>query len=148
MSKLLEGKKGLILGVANKRSIAWAIAQSLSREGAELGFTYQGERLEENVRTLAETLPHSLIFPCNVTQEAEIESVFKKIEDAWGGLDFLIHCVAYAKGEDIEGSFVKTKKDTFLRFMRLVLKEYPYVFFSSRKFCSRLRIIGSRRIDH
>ncbi len=113
MAKLLEGKKGLILGVANKRSIAWAIAKSLSREGAELAFTYQGERLEENVRELAGTLPGSLILPCDVTLESQVDAVFAKIGEAWGGLDFMAHCVAYAKAEDLEGDYVKTKKDGF-----------------------------------
>lgn len=110
---LLTGKKGLILGVANKRSIAWAVAQSAAAAGAELAFTYQGERLEENVRELAGTLTGSLVLPCDVTNESQVESVFKKIDETWGGLDFMAHCVAYAKAEDLEGSFVKTKKDGF-----------------------------------
>ena len=113
MSKLLEGKKGLILGVANKHSIAWSIAESASREGAELAFTYQGERLEENVRKLAGTLPHSIVLPCDVMVESQVDAVVKKIEASWGGLDFLAHCIAYAKTEDLEGGYVKTKKDGF-----------------------------------
>ncbi len=113
MSKLLEGKKGLILGVANKRSIAWAIARSLSREGAELAFTYQGERLEENVRELAGTLPNSMVLPCDVMKENEVDAVAAKLDVSWGGLDFMAHCVAYAKAEDLEGNYLKTKKDGF-----------------------------------
>ena len=113
MSKLLEGKKGLILGVANKRSIAWAIAQSAAAGGAELAFTYQGDRLKENVEELANTLKDSLVLPCDVTDEAQVDAVFEKLRGAWGGLDFLAHCVAYAKAEDLEGAFVKTKKDGF-----------------------------------
>lgn len=113
MSKLLEGKKGLILGVANKRSIAWAIAQSAAREGAELAFTYQGERLAENVRELAGTVNSALVLPCDVTREDEVDALFGKIDAAWGGLDFLVHCIAYAKAEDLEGSYIKTRKDGF-----------------------------------
>ncbi len=113
MAKLLEGKKGLILGVANKRSIAWAIASSAAREGAELAFSYQGERLEENVRELAGTLQGSLIFPCDVTREDEVDAAVKKVDAAWGGLDFMAHCVAYAKAEDLEGGYTKTKKEGF-----------------------------------
>ena len=113
MPGLLQGKKGLILGVANRRSIAWAIAQSAAREGAELAFTYQGERLEENVRDLANTLKGSIILPCDVTQETQVETAFKKLDEAWGGLDFMAHCVAYAKAEDLEGSYLKTKRDGF-----------------------------------
>jgi len=113
MSKLLEGKKGLILGVANKRSIAWSIAQSASREGAELAFTFQGERLEENVRELAGTLPNSTVLPCDVMVEPQVDAVVKKLDETWGGLDFLAHCIAYAKAEDLEGGYTKTKKDGF-----------------------------------
>lgn len=113
MSGLLEGKRGLILGVANKRSIAWSIARSTSDAGAKLAFTYQGERLEENVRSLAETLPGSLVMPCDVTEEAQVEAVMSRIASEWGGLDFLVHCVAYAKTEDLGGTYVKTRKDGF-----------------------------------
>jgi enoyl-[acyl-carrier protein] reductase I len=112
-SNLLEGKKGLILGVANKRSIAWSIAQSAAAEGAQLAFTYQGERLEENVKQLAATLNGSLAMPCDVMQEAQVEDVFKKIQEAWGGLDFVAHCIAYAKVEDLEGGYTKTSKEGF-----------------------------------
>ncbi len=114
MAKLLEGKKGLILGVANKRSIAWAIAQSAAREGAELAFTYQGERLKDNVEELVKTLSSdSLVFPCDVTDESQVDAAMQKIEKSWGGLDFVAHCVAYAKAEDLEGGYTKTKKDGF-----------------------------------
>jgi len=113
MSNLLEGKKGLILGVANKRSIAWAVARSAANQGAALAFTFQGERLEENVRELAGHLKDSLVLPCDVTEEAQVDAVFQKLDEAWGGLDFVAHCVAYAKAEDLEGTYVKTKKDGF-----------------------------------
>src|SRR3954469_14561226 len=96
MPKLLEGKKGLILGVANKRSIAWSIAQSAAREGAQLAFSYQGDRLKENVEELAGTLPGSIVTPCDVTSEAQVEALFKTLDEKWGGLDFMAHCVAYA----------------------------------------------------
>ena len=113
MSQLLEGKKGLILGVANKRSIAWAIAQACAGQGAQMAFTYQGERLMENVQELAKTLTGSLVFPCDVTQESQVDEAMQKIDQAWGGLDFVAHCVAYAKAEDLEGGYLKTKKDGF-----------------------------------
>ena len=113
MAGLLEGKKGLVLGVANKRSIAWAVAQSLAREGAKLAFTYQGERILESVKELTDTLPNSILLPCDVMREEEVDGVFKKIDEVWNGLDFLIHCIAYAKAEDLEGSYLKTKKEGF-----------------------------------
>ncbi len=113
MAGLLEGKKGLILGVANKRSIAWAIAQSAAREGAQLAFSYQGDRLKENVEELAATIPGSIVLPCDVTNEAQVDELFKALDAQWGGLDFMAHCVAYAKTEDIADQYVTTKKEGF-----------------------------------
>lgn len=113
MTGLLEGKKGLILGVANKRSIAWGVAQSCANQGAELAFTFQGERLEENVRELAGTLKGSLVMPCDVMKESELDAAFGKIKQEWGGLDFVAHCIAYAQADDLKGEYLKTKKDGF-----------------------------------
>ena len=110
---LLEGKTGIIFGVANKRSIAWAIAQALSREGMRLAFTYQGERLKEGVESLATTLPDSLILPCDVTNDAEIESVFRSVDEQFGRLDALVHSVAFAPREDLENDFYKTSREGF-----------------------------------
>lgn len=110
---LLEGKKGLILGVANKRSIAWSVARSAADQGAQLAFTYQGERLLENVKELTSTIPGAMLLPCDVTSESQVDDVFSKLDAAWGGLDFVAHCVAYAKAEDLEGSYVKTTKEGF-----------------------------------
>ena len=110
---LLDGKTGIIFGVANKRSIAWAIAQALSHEGMRLAFTYQGERLKESVEVLANTLPNSLLVPCDVTLDHEIDSVFEKIDAEFGRLDTLVHSVAFAPREDLENEFVKTSRDGF-----------------------------------
>jgi enoyl-[acyl-carrier protein] reductase I len=110
---LLDGKTGIIFGVANKRSIAWAIAQALSREGMRLAFTYQGERLKEGVEPLATTLPGSLILPCDVTSDAEVDAVFRSVEESFGRLDTLIHSVAFAPREDLEGDFVNTSREGF-----------------------------------
>ncbi|HEX8168949.1 MAG TPA: enoyl-ACP reductase [Thermoanaerobaculia bacterium] len=110
---LLEGKTGIVFGVANKRSIAWAIAQALSREGMRLAFTYQGERLKESVETLSSTLPNSLLLPCDVTSDAEVEAVFQSIESEFGRLDALVHSVAFAPREDLENDFVKTSREGF-----------------------------------
>jgi enoyl-[acyl-carrier protein] reductase I len=110
---LLEGKTGLVFGVANKRSIAWAIAQALSREGMRLAFTYQGERLKEAVESLAATLPDSLILPCDVTSDAEVDSVFGTVDESFGRLDSLVHSVAFAPREDLENEFVKTSREGF-----------------------------------
>jgi enoyl-[acyl-carrier protein] reductase I len=110
---LLDGKAGIIFGVANKRSIAWAIAQALSNEGMRLAFTYQGERLKENVEELTSTLSGALLLPCDVTIDAEIDTVFQEVDAQFGRLDSLVHSVAFAPREDLENEFVKTSREGF-----------------------------------
>jgi enoyl-[acyl-carrier protein] reductase I len=110
---VLDGKTGIVFGVANKRSIAWGIAQALSREGMRLAFTYQGERLKEGVESLASTIPGSLTLPCDVTVDAEIDAVFRQVGEQFGRLDALLHSVAYAPREDLENEFVKTSREGF-----------------------------------
>ena len=110
---LLEGKSGIIFGVANKRSIAWAIAQALANEGMRLAFTYQGERLKENVQELTSAMQGSLLLPCDVTNDAEIDAVFESVGNQFGKLDSLVHSVAFAPREDLENEFVKTTRDGF-----------------------------------
>jgi len=110
---LLEGKKALVVGVANKRSIAWSIAEALHREGARLAFNYQGERLEENVRSLAAGLPGSIVLPCDVTRDEELDALFAAVGKEFGRLDILVHCVAFATKEDLENDFHKTSRDGF-----------------------------------
>src|ERR1700677_4209836 len=111
---LLEGKTGIVFGVANKRSIAWAIAQAWAREGAKLAFTYQGERIKENVAELAGTFgPDTLILPCDVTKDDEIAAVFKAVGEKFGKLNLLLHSVAFAPKEALEGLFVNTSREAF-----------------------------------
>ena len=109
----LTGKHGLIVGVANKRSIAWAIAEAAGRAGARLAVTYQGERLEENVRDLSATLDQPLIMPCDVTDDAQIAGVFTRIGEAFGGLDFVVHGAAFAPREELAAPFVQTSRAGF-----------------------------------
>ncbi|HEX8491709.1 MAG TPA: enoyl-ACP reductase [Pyrinomonadaceae bacterium] len=111
---LLENKLGIIFGVANKRSIAWATAQALSEAGARLAFTYQGERLKENVEGLTKEMAGTLILPCDVTRPEEVSEAFKRVSEEFGRLDFLIHSIAYAPKEDLEGAFTDTSRDGFL----------------------------------
>lgn len=111
--KLLEGKTGIVFGVANKRSIAWAIAQALAGAGMRLAFTYQGERLKENVEELAATLSGALLYPCDVTSDSEIDGVFTALGREFGALDTLVHSVAFAQKEDLEGEFVGTSRAGF-----------------------------------
>jgi enoyl-[acyl-carrier protein] reductase I len=111
---LLEGKTGIVFGVANKRSIAWAIAQAWAREGAKLAFTFQGERIKENVTELAGTFgADTLILPCDVTKDDEIANVFKTVGEKFGKLNLLLHSVAYAPKDALEGEFVNTSREAF-----------------------------------
>jgi enoyl-[acyl-carrier protein] reductase I len=109
-----SGKTGLVLGVANRRSIAWAIAQRLAAGGAKLAFTYQGERIEKGVRDLAETAGSPLVTECDVRQDEEVERVFREVGEAFDGrLDLLVHSVAFADARDLEGRFTDTPRDRF-----------------------------------
>src|SRR4029078_7818315 len=104
---MLKNKNGIIFGVANKRSIAWATAQVLHEAGARLAFTYQGDRLKENVEDLTkDAMPGSLLFPCDVTKHEEVDETFKRVGEEFGRLDFLIHNIAYAPREALSGEFV------------------------------------------
>ena len=111
---LLAGKTGVVFGVANKRSIAWAIAQAWAREGAKLAFTYQGERVKENVEELAGAFgADTVILPCDVTKDDEIANVFKTVGEKFGKLNLLLHSVAYAPKDALEGEFVNTSREAF-----------------------------------
>ncbi|HEY6330361.1 MAG TPA: enoyl-ACP reductase [Blastocatellia bacterium] len=111
---LLDGKRGIVFGVANKRSLAWAIARRTVEEGASLALTYQGERIEENVRELAQTLNDPLIIPCDVTKGDEMEAAFSEVKEKMGGLDFLVHAVAFARREELDGEFINTSREGYL----------------------------------
>jgi enoyl-[acyl-carrier protein] reductase I len=110
---MLQNKFGIIFGVANKRSIAWATAQALSEAGARLAFTYQGERLKENVEGLTKDLAGALVVPCDVTKPEEVEATFAHVGQEFGRLDFLIHSIAFAPKEALEGQFVDTSREAF-----------------------------------
>jgi enoyl-[acyl-carrier protein] reductase I len=110
---MLDNKIGMIFGVANKRSIAWACAQATAAHGAKMAFTYQGERLKENVEELAGTLDDSLVVPCDVTNQAEVDAAFDAVKTKYGKLDFVVHSIAFAPREALEGEFVATTRDAF-----------------------------------
>src|SRR3546814_5139758 len=101
---LMAGKRGLVMGVANDRSIAWGIATAAREQGAELAFTFQGEALERRVRPLAESVGAEMVLPCDVTDDASIDAVFATIEKTWGELDFLVHAIAYADKDELSRS--------------------------------------------
>lgn len=110
---LLDGKKAVIFGIANDRSIAWAIAEAFKREGAELAFTYANEAVEKRVRPLAESLGVNLVLPCDVTNDDHIKTVFEVIGKEWGGFDILVHSIAFANKEELRGSFLNTSRQGF-----------------------------------
>jgi len=114
LSLSLEGRSGVVLGVANKRSLAWACAKSLHGAGMRLALTYVGERMRETVEKLAEELPGSLVLPCDVTRPEEIDSAFAEIGQAFGSLDTVVHAIAYAKREELEGDFFNTSKEGYM----------------------------------
>jgi len=113
MSGLLDGKNILVMGVANERSIAWAIAKSLLSQGARLIITYENERVEERVRRLTETIPDALVLPCNVASDEEIEALASRLKDEGIVLHGIAHCIAFAKTEELEGEYVHTSRDGF-----------------------------------
>jgi enoyl-[acyl-carrier protein] reductase I len=126
MTGTYAGKRGLVLGVANRRSIAWAIAKRLADAGAELAFTYQGERIERGVRELAESVGSPLVTACDVRSDDDVARVFGEVADRFdGGLDLLVHSVAFAAAEDLEGRFTDTPRDRF--WMALDVSAYSLV---------------------
>jgi len=114
---LMQGKKGLIMGVANDRSIAWGIARMAAQHGAELAFTFQGEALERRVRPLAASVKSPLVVPCDVTDEKSLDATFAAIEKHWGRLDFCVHAIAFSDKEQLKGKYVATTRDNFARTM-------------------------------
>ncbi len=113
MAGIVDGRKALIFGVANDRSIAWGVARELHAQGAELAFTYAGEVLEKRVRPLAEGIGSDIVLPCDVTRDEEIEAVFEAVGRKWGGLDILVHAIAWARKEDLSRPYVQTGREGF-----------------------------------
>ncbi|AZK44817.1 enoyl-ACP reductase FabI [Paenibacillus lentus] len=113
MGDLLAGKNIIVMGVANDRSIAWAIAQSLANQGARLAFTYESERVEGRVRKLADTIPNSLVLPCNVTVDEDIDKLADTLKGEFGVLHGVVHSIAFAKAEDLSGEFADTSREGF-----------------------------------
>ena len=114
---LVKGKKGLIMGVANERSIAWGISKKLSEEGAQLAFTYLGDALKKRVVPLAKSLNSEATFSCNVENKDEIIKLFKDIKSTWGSLDFVVHAVAFSDKSELQGEYLNTSRDNFLKSM-------------------------------
>ncbi|MEM6811523.1 MAG: enoyl-ACP reductase FabI [Pseudomonadota bacterium] len=126
-SDWLKGKKGLVMGVANDRSIAWGIAKKAHEAGAELAFTYQGEALEKRVKPLAEKVGSKIMLPCDVTDEASIDATFSKLEEEWGQLDFVVHAIAFSDKNELDGLYVDTTRDNFLKTMDISVYSFTAV---------------------
>jgi enoyl-[acyl-carrier protein] reductase I len=123
---MLQDKKGIIFGVANKRSIAWATAQALHDAGAQLAFTYQGDRLKENVESLTkEAMGDSLLLPCDVTNQSEVDETFRRVSEEFGRLDFLIHSIAFAPREALGGEYLNTSREAFLTALEISAYSLP-----------------------
>jgi enoyl-[acyl-carrier protein] reductase I len=132
--RLFEGKRVLVFGVANERSIAWSMAEAMHKHGAELVFTYAAELLEKRVRPLAEGLGSPLVVPCDVTDDAQVEACFAAVREVWDSFDVLIHAVAFANREDLEGRFMDTTREGFLKALEVSAFSLPLLARHSQPF--------------
>ncbi len=119
MTEFMKNKKGLIMGVANEKSIAWGIARTLADHGAELAFTYQGDAFGKRVKPLAESVGSKLVMDCDVSQEEDLDQVFETLKSEWGGLDFIVHAIAFSDKEELKGRYVDTSLGNFLTSMHI-----------------------------
>jgi enoyl-[acyl-carrier protein] reductase I len=117
VSGLMQGKRGLIMGVANGHSIAWGIAQKLAEQGAQIAFTYQGDALGKRVKPLAESIGQTLVLPCDVEDIASVDSVFERLKEEWGGIDFLVHAIGFSDKNELKGRYCDTTRENFSRTM-------------------------------
>ncbi|MBD0273096.1 MAG: SDR family oxidoreductase, partial [Acetobacteraceae bacterium] len=127
---LMAGKRGLVMGVANDRSIAWGIARAVAAQGGQVALTYQGEALEKRVRPLAESIGGRHVLPCDVTDDASVDAAFAALERDWGGLDFLVHAIGFADKQYLRGRYLDTPRDAFLQ--ALDISCYSFVSVSQR----------------
>ena len=126
---LLKGKRGLIMGVANDKSIAWGIAAAAHAQGAEIAYTYQGEVLKKRILPLAKQTSSDIVLECDVTNEESIDKVFKQIEQKWGSIDFLVHSIAFSQKEELKGRYVDTSLENFLNTMHISCYSFTSVLF-------------------
>ncbi|HET7817181.1 MAG TPA: SDR family oxidoreductase, partial [Sphingomicrobium sp.] len=130
MSGLMQGKRGLIMGLANDRSLAWGIARALGSQGAELAFSYQGEALEKRVRPLAAELGSDMVVDCDVSDMVAIDKAFAGLKERWDSLDFLVHAIGYSDKNELRGKFVDTSVDNFL--MTMNISVYSFIAVAQR----------------
>ncbi len=149
---LMTGKRGLVMGVANDRSIAWGVASALGHHGAELAFTYQDETFLKRVRPLAASLGSNVVLPCDVSDQDSIDAVFAALEERWGGLDFVVHAIAYSDREELKGKYLDTTRDNFTRTMDISCYSFTAVAKAAAPLMNRggslvtLTYLGSQRV--
>ena len=124
---IMNGKRGIVMGVANDRSIAWGIAEAIAKQGAEIAFTYQGHALEKRVRPLAEKVGSTIIIPCDVSSDEAIEETFKLLKEKWDTIDFIVHAIAYSDKEELKGEYVDTTRENFYKTMDISVYSFTAI---------------------
>ena len=124
---IMHGKRGIVMGVANDRSIAWGIAEAVAKQGAEIAFTYQGDALEKRVRPLAEKVGSNIIIPCDVSSDEAIEETFKLLKEKWDTIDFIVHAIAYSDKEELKGEYVDTTRENFYKTMDISVYSFTAI---------------------
>ncbi|HCK18602.1 MAG TPA: NADH-specific enoyl-ACP reductase, partial [Thalassospira sp.] len=127
ISGLMAGKRGLIMGVANDKSIAWGIARAAAAAGAEVAFTFQGEALEKRVRPLAESVGSNIVLPCDVTDAASMDAVFETLKEKWGKLDFVVHAIGFSDKSELRGRYVDTSPENFALSMNISVYSFTAI---------------------
>ena len=149
---LMEGKRGLVMGVANNRSIAWGISKACARHGAELAFTYQGDALKKRVMPLAESIDSNIVLPCDVTDADSIDAVFETLKNEWGSIDFIVHAIAFSDKDELTGRYVDTSAANFEKTMNISCYSFTAVTQRAEKLMSdggsllTLTYYGSERV--
>ena len=124
---IMQGKRGIVMGVANDRSIAWGIANAISKQGAEIAFTYQGEALQKRVAPLAESVGSDIVIPCDVSNDEAIDKTFNLLKEKWNSIDFLVHAIAYSDKEELKGEYVDTTRENFYKTMDISVYSFTAV---------------------
>jgi len=141
-SGLMAGKRGVIMGVANDRSIAWGIAKAVHDQGAELAFTFQGEALQKRVKPLADSVGSTLVLPCEVTDDASLDGTFEAVKQAWGGLDFVVHAIAFSDKEELKGKYVTTSRANFQQTLDISCYSFTAVAERARHLMPHYNVMG------
>ena len=123
----MHGKRGIVMGVANDRSIAWGIADAIAKQGAEIAFTYQGEALQKRVSPLAESVGSDIVIPCDVSSDEAIDETFNLLKEKWDSIDFLVHAIAYSDKEELKGDYIDTTRDNFYKTMDISVYSFTAV---------------------